>query len=157
MLNKKLELDYLREAVPLLASYLLSKEAAFLLPGLSGRPELPFSQLTIGPLLLMLKRLKSRSLEGSALEELGQFEEQIFQLKIHNEAAWRRKAGQDLSNRARLWGATLEDARKEPRVFASAYANAAAQRVMIHLLWEEMETGGIHVAKPGYGPEDYFR
>jgi hypothetical protein len=143
MLNKDRELAYLRTAVPLLGKYLLARDAAWLLPGIAGDGGQPYTMLTLGPVLLILKRLKARGLGGSELEELGQYEEQIFQDKIHNENAWKKKAGQDTGSRLRLWQAAFDDYKKDPQAFVSAYPALVGQRVMLQLLLEELEPLGL--------------
>jgi hypothetical protein len=143
MLNKDRELAYLRAAIPLLKDYLLSHDVAWQLPGIARDGEQPYSQLTLGPLLLILKRLKARGLTGTELEELGRYEEQIFQEKIHNESAWKKKAGQDMGSRMRLWQTAWEDYQKDQQSLVSAYPLVIAQRVMLQLLWDELEPAGL--------------
>ena len=57
MLNAELEINYLFEAVPLLDQYMGSKEVSWQLPGIAREPGYGFGALTIGVVLLMLKRL----------------------------------------------------------------------------------------------------
>lgn len=146
MLNAERELAYLREAVPLIKNYLLSREPAWQLPGISGDAGQPFSMLSIGPILLMLSRLKARDLKGKALAELGEYEEKIFQNKIHNEISWKKKVGLDITSRARLWQAFLDDYHSDPQTAATSYSSAVAQRVILQLLWDELDDSGILVA-----------
>lgn len=143
MLNKERELAYLRAAVPLLKDYLLARDVAWQLPALAGDGGQPYSMLTLGPLLFILKRLKARSLTGTELEELGRYEEQIFQEKIHNDGAWKKKAGQDMGSRMRLWQATWDDYQRDQQTVTAAYPSTVAQRVMLQLLWEEIEATGL--------------
>ena len=143
MLDAEHEMAYLREAVPLLKDYLLARDTAWQLPGVVGDGKQPYTMLTIGPLLFMLKRLKARKMATNELEELGKYEEQIFQEKIHNESAWKKKAGQDLGNRLRLWQATWDEYKKDQQAVVAAYPTAVAQRVMMQLLWEEIEPAGL--------------
>jgi len=146
MLDAEHEMAYLREAVPLLKDYLLARDAAWQLPGVVGDGRQPYTMLTIGPLLFMLKRLKARKLTAYELEELGRFEEQIFQDKIHNENAWKKKAGQDMGSRLRLWQATWDEYQKDQQAVMAAYPTSIAQRVMLQLLWEEIEPAGLLAA-----------
>lgn len=146
MLNTEREMAYLREAVPILQHYLLSPDPAWQLPGIAGDAGQTLSMLTIGPLLFMLKRAKARGLSGDDLTELGGYEEQIFQIKIHNETIWKKKAGQDMTNRMRLWQKYLDEYRSDPRATAASYSNFIAQRVMLKLLWDELEVSGLLAA-----------
>ncbi len=143
MLDARHELIYLREAVPLLQNYLLGHDTAWQLPGVVGDGMQPYTLLTLGPLLFILKRLKARRLDTPDQEELGRYEEQIFQDKIHNEKAWKKKAGQDLSSRTRLWQQYLDEYKKDTQVVIAAYSTSVAQRVMLQLLGDEMEPVGL--------------
>jgi hypothetical protein len=145
-MDAKLELNYLNEAVPLLDQYLESKEVAWQLPGIAREPGHAFGALTIGVVLFMLRKLKARSLPEKLAIECGDYETRIFQSKIHNERAWMKKAGQDLSSRTRLWGAFLEEYRNDPGAALSSYPNQVSQRVIMQLLEEEQDTGSMLLA-----------
>jgi hypothetical protein len=146
MLTVQRELAYLRAAVPLLKIYLQSSEPGMVLTEIAGDGGHPYSLLTLGPLLFILKRLKARRLTGETQDELGRYEEQIFQEKIHNESVWKKKAGQDLGSRIRMWQRTLDELNTDSMAITTSYPTAVDQRVIMQLLWEEIEMGGLLVA-----------
>jgi hypothetical protein len=141
-----MELSFLHEAVPMLDQYLESKDVAWQLPGLAREPGFSFGMLTIGVVLFMLKRVKARGLSGEMAVECGDYETHIFQAKIHNERSWLKKVGQDLGNRARLWGAFLEEYRGDPLAAINTYPNQVVHRSILQLLWEEQDPGSLLVA-----------
>jgi hypothetical protein len=141
-----MELNYLHEAVPMLDRYLESKDAAWQLPGIAHEPGFAFGMLTIGVVLFMLKRVKARVLTDAMAAERGDYETAVFQSKIHNERGWMKKVGQDLANRARLWGTFLEDYRGDPLAAINSYTGQVAHRVILQLLWEEQDAGSLLVA-----------
>ena len=143
MLDARLELNYLNEAVPLLDRFLDSKDACWPLPGIAREPAYTFSTLTIGVVLFMLKRVKARELSAAQVTERGDYETRIFQSKIHNERAWMKKVGQDLGNRTRQWGGFLDGYRSDPLTAINGYSNQVSQRVIMQLLWEEQDPGGL--------------
>jgi hypothetical protein len=143
VLDTKLELNYLYEAVPLLDKYLESKELFWQLPGIAREPGFAFGALTIGVVLLMLKRAKGRSLPEKLAAERGDYETRIFQSKIHNEKAWMKKVGQDFTNRARLWEKSLNEYRDDRIAAISSYPTQVSQRVIMQLLWEEQDSSSL--------------
>ena len=143
MLDAKMELNYLYEAVPLLDKYLESKELFWQLPGISRDPGNAFGALTIGVTLLMLKRVKARSLSEKLAVERGDYETRIFQSKIHNEKAWMKKVGQDFTNRTRLWEKYLNEYHDDMLATVSSYPTHVSQRVIMQLLWEEQDSSSL--------------
>jgi hypothetical protein len=142
-MNANQELSYLYEALPLLDQYLGSKDGIWQLPGIAKDPGISFSILTIGVVLFILKRVKTRSLPEKLTTERGDFETRIFQSKIHNEHLWMKKVGQDLSARMRLWQTYLEEYQNDPVAGKASYPNQVSQRVIIQLLNEEQDTGSL--------------
>jgi hypothetical protein len=142
VLDTKMELNYLCEAVPLLDKYLESKDLFWQLPGIARDPGMAFETLTIGVVLFMLKRVKGRSLPEKLAAERDDYENRIFQSKIQNEKAWMKKVGQDF-NRAKLWEKFLNDYREDRVAAISSYPTHVSQRVIMQLLWEEQDSSNL--------------
>jgi hypothetical protein len=129
---------FLRESVPNLQEYLLSPVVYWPL-GVSARHgDGGLPRLSLGLLLLTLKRLHgSQPLEAEhpeALQLLAKIEEIRFQWKTN----WSKKATEEFGARLRLWNAFLSEAREEPKRAQVEYANKVSWRTMLELLKQDM-------------------
>jgi len=143
VLDSRMELNYLYEAVPLLDEYLESKDLFWQLPGIGREPGFAFGALTIGVVLFMLKRVKGRSVDEKQTTERGEYETRIFQSKIHHEKAWMKKVGQDFTSRVRLWEKFLNESREDRLAAVNSYSTHVSQRVIMQLLWEEQDASSL--------------
>ncbi len=129
---------YLKAAVADLEEYLLSPQLYWPL-SLRGRgANGGIDQLTIGNLLLVMKRLIALPLEEQG--DLNSLSERVQAVHDHWAANWSHKAGQEYTGRLRLWQNYLNDLFKDSGRYASGYPNAARWRAILHLIMGDMES-----------------
>ncbi len=123
---------FLKAAVDELESYLLSPQLYWPLTLRGHGADGGIDQLTIGNLLLVLKRLQA--LPPSEQGDLTFLSEKVQDLHTRWQANWSRKAGQEFSARLKLWQNFLNDLFKNIGRNASGYPNAARWRAILQLL-----------------------
>jgi len=127
--------NFLKAAVADLESYLISPQLYWPL-SLKGRgADGGIDQLTIGNLLLVMKRLQALPQQGD-LESLAA---RVQQIRTQWPANWSRKAGLEFSARLRLWQNFLNDLFKDIGRNASGYPNAARWRANLELIKGDVE------------------
>jgi hypothetical protein len=133
MVSQQYDLGYLKAGLGQLVDYLLSNQLYWTV-GASHPPGEPiYPQLTIGTLLLVIKRLQTRAGEGSGTEyfdELSEFNNIERQWK----SAWIQKATREFHARMNLWRNYLDDYRKSPADNYDRYAFEVSRRVELELL-----------------------
>ncbi len=105
------DLTYLRSAVRDLEEYLLSGVLFWPL-SLKGKERVPAgaTQLTIGNLLLSLKRLEAAAQSGlSELDDLSRIAAEIERVRRRWKSNWDKKAGQEITSRLRQWDHYLSE------------------------------------------------
>ncbi len=123
---------FLKAAVADLESYLLSPQLYWAL-SLRGRgADGGIDQLTVGNLLLVMKRLQA--LPPDEQGDLDTLAARVQEIHERWPANWSRKAGQEFSARLKLWQNYLNDLFKDTGGFASGYPNAARWRAVLHLI-----------------------
>ncbi len=132
------DLEYARAGVAELDDYLLSKELFW---PLSGTPPggKPFPRLTLGGLLLALARLKARELSVSHNASFTRLEAQLDGVRSRWRVAWGRKAAREYPSRLTQWRNYLDDYAKNSSAYASAYAQEARLRLILHLLEPQLD------------------
>lgn len=125
------DLRFLQAAIPDLPAYLSSGELFW---PLSGRGvDASFPRLTLGGLLLALKRAEHLSVAGAS-GEVRQLGQEIERIRQQHRVAWETKATRELHSRLNQWSNFLKDYRHEPQSHAHTYPYNVRWRVMIDLL-----------------------
>jgi hypothetical protein len=106
-------------------------------PSPEGTP--PFPRLTLGGLLLAIKRIQARSNGPQYSELTDESTQKIEAVRKHWQSAWARKAELEISSRLMQWENFLGEYRKDPQMYARAYPREVYRRVILQLL--RYETG----------------
>ena len=134
-----IDLAYLRLANHVLAEYILIPETYRSLTPVKGSDIAGgLSQLTIGNILLSLRRLQAISLSETEQTELTELCKQIEQVRNRWRANWERKARHERSDRLRLWQIYLRDLAADKKWNLRSYPVQVRLRVIIYLLNEEI-------------------
>jgi hypothetical protein len=135
------DLRYVREALDILESYLLSSDIFrnVLVDPPAGEP--PYPALTLGGILLSEMRVNAlkagnflQPAEAAAWEELSS---RLYILRRKWQKAWNNKAERSFNARLTQWKNFLEDYRQHPQAHANRYAYEVRLRVMLDLLAEQ--------------------
>jgi hypothetical protein len=109
---------YLTEGVPQLQDYLLSEQLYYPL-------SLNLPQLTLGGLLLSLKRMGTRA---------SKFEAQVEAIRSKWRSAWDAKSSREIKARSDLWMNYLSEYRDDPKAGVRLYPQNVRYRAMMSLL-----------------------
>ena len=132
------EISYIQAGLAELESYLLSDELYWPLDVKSIPGERPYPRLTIGGLLIALKRASALPLSVSQQSELRTLENQIETVKNQWRIAWEKKASRGFKARLKMWRDFLEEFKEYPQANADRYDYEVERRVMLHLLSPEV-------------------
>ena len=143
MFSQPYDVGYLKAGLIELEDYLLSNQLYWNL-GASPPPDNPFyPQLTIGTLLLVIKRLQARTGEvfkNEYSDELNELEVITCQWK----SAWIQKATREYEARLILWRNYIDDYLNSPEDNYDRYAFEISRRVVIDLLQPFLDTSSTH-------------
>jgi hypothetical protein len=131
------DLAFLREAVPDLQNYLLSREIYWPLGGnvrISGGAHLP--QLSIGNLAFAQARLSALKMADGQQSELSRLTEQIQVVRSEWLSNWRLKAGREFNARLHLWQHFMDDLREDRGQHSPFIGREIRNRVLLQLLSE---------------------
>ena len=120
---------YIEAALPEMQDYLLSDELYWPLGGIQASQ----MRLTIGGLLLALRRTEARDAAGAAA--LGS---QVEVLRHRWRAAWEAKARREAQSRLEQWTHFLDDVRQAREANAQDYRGQVRVRVMLALLLADL-------------------
>jgi hypothetical protein len=143
MVSKRYDLGYLKAGTGELEDYLLSNQLYWTLGTPSPPGEPVFPQLTLGTLLLVIKRLEpqidemDKNIFADWLGKLKKIEHQW-------QSAWIQKASREFHARLNLWRNYLEDYRNHPKEDYDRYAHEVSRRVVIDLLRPYLEKSSTH-------------
>ena len=133
MVSQQYDLGYLKAGLSQLEEYLLSSQL-FWTVGASHLPGEPiYPQLTIGTLLLSIKRLQAREGERGGSEYFDELSE-LDKIERQWKSAWIQKATREFHARMNLWRNYLDDYRKSPADNHDRYAFEVSRRVVLELL-----------------------
>ncbi len=140
--SRALEADwaFLERALGDLQNYLLSPQLFWTLSGvlrIGGSAPLP--SLTLGNLLLSLKRLEAYPWQGGLDEALNNMREQAYSVRDRWARHWREKIRKEIPVRLSVWGNYLREA-TEQGIRLAEYRSQVRSRVILSLLQNE---GGI--------------
>ena len=139
------DLRYLQAGIDQLETYLLAKDL-YWPPGISAlSTETPYPQLTIGGLLLSLKRLQAAARSADQQAALAEVERKLDDVHTRWRVAWEKKADQDFHARLNLWRDFLEDYRDHPSAHYDRFPYEVGRRVQLELLKDN--TGEIPAAE----------
>ncbi len=128
------ELIYLRAALGLLENYLLAKDLYWPIGVNSPAGSAPYPQLTIGNLLLSLRKLPAYSLNADQQAEVARIEQQLYNMQSKWRVAWEEKSAREFSARLKLWRDFLEEYRSSPENHFDRYRYEVSRRVLLQLL-----------------------
>jgi len=137
-----IENDYafLRASVPQLENYLLSDVLYYPVTAEGGRQlSGDTTRLTLGNLLLSVRRLEADGLPVEIRNEAETALSQVNQIRNKWLSNWKRKAGVEIPNRLRLWKNYLEDWRENSPSAAGEYRYNVRLRVILELLFSESD------------------
>lgn len=132
------DVGYLRTAAGLLEKYLLSKDIYWKISARSPAGEPAYPSLTIGGMLLALRRLRARQLEPELNQAATHLRDDIDSTRSRWRAAWGEKAIGEFRMRLNLWRDYLEDFRSNPEANVSIYSYSIGRRVMLQLLMDDV-------------------
>ena len=128
MITPEYDQTYLESALDALPRYLTSPTLYWPLDLKAPHDAPPYPPLTVGNVLLALRRLQAHHADTSYREKLGA-------IKAQWGANWRAKAKQEAQARLRQWKAYLEDSADR----APYYRAQVRTRVLLQLLDEELD------------------
>lgn len=135
------ELNFLEAGIPELQAYLLSNEIYWPL-GLAAPAEgQPYPQMTLGWILLSLKRAEAWGHTGlypAQTKKLETLRGQMQETRAHWLTAWRKKAGQEFSSRLKLWTNFINEYRGDKNN-AAQYSYEVQRRAILQILSEEAD------------------
>lgn len=134
MSDAEYELRYVKTGLDMLEDYLQSSEL-YWSTGISARQgQTPYPQMTLGGLLLFMKRASARKLTLAEQAELTGLENRLNTVRTHWRTAWGNKATQAFRARLKLWSNFLEDYRQKPGANNDRFRYEVTRRVQLHLL-----------------------
>ncbi|MGB9640902.1 MAG: hypothetical protein ACPL4H_08295 [Anaerolineales bacterium] len=133
------EIRFLQTVLPQLENYLLSSELYRLVFIPTKRDEPAYPSLSLGTLLLSLKKAHGYGYHHAAQTVLAEIEEDIATLRQHWRQAWENKTMREMQNRGNLWQTYLSELLANPRENNDRYAYEVRHRVMLELLQQEIK------------------
>ena len=132
------DLTFLQASAPVLEDYLLSDVLYFPVTGEHGRQlSGDTTRLTLGNLLLSLKRLQAVNLPAEQAVELESLAGQISHVQSQWRSRWSVKVQQEIPNRMMLWKNYLGELGEAPKSRAGDYPYNVRLRVILELLFAE--------------------
>ncbi len=123
------DLVFVRAGLDTLEAYLLSDELYWPLSGPAS-----LSRLTIGGLLLAVKRSSVRSTSPADAAGLSDLESRLDRARLKWRSAWENKCRREMHARLGLWQNYLVDYRQSPGIQLESYPQQIQWRVILHLL-----------------------
>lgn len=120
-------------------SYLLSNDIYRPVGVSAPHGEAPYPQLTLGAVLLSLLRAQATADSSSQNAQLTRLQNELKAWRSKWRAAWERKAEVEFRSRLNLWRDFLEDYRQHPDANYDRYAYEVTRRVMLELLFTEID------------------
>ena len=133
------EFRYLEAGIDVLEDYLFSSEIYWPIGATAPSGATPYPQLTLGGLLLAIKRAQARAVDPEQQARLARIEEQIDAVRTRWRSAWGKKAAREYGSRLNLWRDFLEEYRQGPHANTDRYAYEVRRRVQLQLLSPEAD------------------
>ena len=132
------DLAFLHASAPVLEDYLLSDVLYFPVTGEHGRQlSGDTTRLTLGNLLLSLRRLQTIQLAADQTAELEALSGQFNRVRAQWRSRWSVKVQQEIPNRMMLWKNYLGELGEAPKDKAGDYPYNVRLRVILELLFAE--------------------
>jgi hypothetical protein len=128
------DLNYLREALDSLETYLLSPDIFWNLTAKPPPGEPLYPALTLGGFLLAYRRLQGRQLQPADDAVLQKISIEVDRIRLRWRTAWEKKAASSYQARITQWRNFLEDYRSNPEGNVDRYPYEVRLRVMLELL-----------------------
>jgi|YelNatPaOPRAMG01_1025707.scaffolds.fasta_scaffold02406_9 hypothetical protein len=132
------EIRFLQAVLPQLENYLLSSELYRLVFIPTQRDEPSYPSLSLGTLLLSLKKAHGYAYYHPARMDLAKIEEEIYSIRQHWRQAWENKTVREMQNRGNLWQTYLSELLANPHENSDRYTYEVRHRVMLELLQQEI-------------------
>jgi len=139
MASAEFDLGYLETADDLLQNYVLSDEIYWKMNASSPPGEPAYPSLTLGALLLSLKRIEIWPLSSRQEARKLRIQSAIEHIRMKWRTAWAKKSREEFRSRLDLWRNYLEELRKEPELNIDRYSYEVNRRVMLNLLSKEAD------------------
>jgi len=134
------DLLYIRSAASSLEDYLLSNNTYWPLPELAGSREASaITRLSLGALLMALKRASARTMTTDQRAEFDELQQRIEQVKTRWRSHWGQKAEKEFPQRLTLWQNFLGDFDPRGKTSQNDYQNEVRWRAMLELLRVEAD------------------
>ncbi|HZW03937.1 MAG TPA: hypothetical protein VFF68_08415 [Anaerolineaceae bacterium] len=131
--------DFIRAAVDELESYLLSTTLYWPVPGTPARsPSGSVPRLTIGNLLLSLKRLSAADWSDERAQELERLQQKIGDVRKRWRAHWEKKASEEYFSRLPRWQQFVIEMGGATPPSRQEYAYQVRLRVILDLLADDI-------------------
>jgi hypothetical protein len=145
MTNADYDLRYLQAGIELLETYLFSNDVYWPVGIHAQAGEPPYPQLTIGNLMLALRRAKARCFEPEQKAQVSGLEDELNAIHDRWPENWEKKAADCFRARLNLWRDFVEEYRLSHEANADRYAYEVGRRVLLELL--QFETSLIPEAE----------
>ena len=131
------DIGYVEAGLEVLKDYVLSEQMFW--PLSVHPPEgVPYPRLTMGELLLSVRRLSAYQKSGIQKKQLDQLNTRMDFIRLKWSVAWEKKAHHNFNTRLNMWRDFLEEYRSNPRENADRYSYEVRLRVMMQLLGGEI-------------------
>lgn len=132
------DFGYLSAAISELETYLLSDELFWPVSANPPARTQPYPRLTLGGLLLFIKRAEAFALSASQTSQVIQIENRLAQIKIKWRTKWEEKANNEYVSRLNQWRNYIEEYRQDPDKHGDYYPYEIRWRVIVQLLDNEI-------------------
>lgn len=130
---------FISAALDELETYLLSNQLFWpvIVGPPAGQPSYP--KLTVGNLLLAMKRLESSTSSPAQQAVVRKLFDQVHALSTHWQSAWQTKIKHGYTSRLHQWGSFLQELDNDPEKQAPYYQIEVRLRLLLDLLAEESD------------------
>jgi hypothetical protein len=135
------DMGYVEAGVEALKDYLLSEHMFWPLSAHPPEGKSPYPQLTLGGLLLSVRRLFAYPKSAIQAEQLNLVKSRIDFIHTKWQVAWEKKARHNFATRLHMWRDFIEEYRGNPQDNADRYGYEVRLRVMLQLL--QMDAGQL--------------
>jgi hypothetical protein len=142
MSDPERDLAYLQLATADLEKFLLSKEVYWTLDRSINLQGANPARLSMGLLLLVMRRLEGWTLTPTQSTRFTQLNHQIETIQDHWRSHWENKSAQEFPARLRLWVNYLSDYTQEPDNYAVDFPREVERRAMLDLLVKQLAAQG---------------
>jgi len=139
MSSARYDLEFLQAACEEVEAYLLSKQLFWPINASSPLGEPAFPLLTLGGLLLSIKKSQARELNPGQSAIFIKTDKSIEMVKSRWRVAWGHKAQREFLSRLRQWENYMDELRQDPEIHGDYYAQEIRTRAILDFLMPEMD------------------